>query len=208
MPEPYVIPNPIAIRFDPYNIDQKSQVEEPGKGHYMKAIFDGPVARAIWCGLKSRHITSQYFDEDVLRFTHYLKRELHEDRSTIEDFAALQRSFRAQDPVFAGIWRKEVLEALWPYVSGQQVLQYRSVRPITEIEFSRFLHNWAEELAGREIKTYDRLAPLRHDLELAWSRWPACQTRENAQYILRDLARLALCGLASIESGALELDNT
>ena len=108
-----VIPAQIKLNlaFDPVKSENEA----------VRKIFSDRIARNLWLGIKWRHLTSQYFDDDCLKIADRIKAK------SPKTPAELEVIFRCgQDPIFMEQSEdtRRLAEALLPYVTSESDFRY------------------------------------------------------------------------------------
>lgn len=110
----------------------------------IRKIFGDPIARALWMSVKTGHIVSQHFDDDVVYLSKIIKKHPPKDIEDLKNILlgandpALKTAFRSgeQTPYIAAGYdewlnyetdkakERAHLRALLPYLIGKLEMEY------------------------------------------------------------------------------------
>lgn len=111
------IKNPVELQFDPF--DEKTTKE-------VKAVFENKLARTLWMGIKQKHLTDQYFENQCLNVSEIFKKLGVPD--TPEKLKRiLERNFNTLYNSNT-LYNKKFVEELLPYLSGDKDLEYKIIK--------------------------------------------------------------------------------
>lgn len=105
----WVVPYPVArLSFDP------TAIEDPT----LQRVWDDPLARTIWIGVKYRHLTSQHFPEECLEAAKRIRRLKPTDVTSLK--IAMGMTHGIKEP----FWTQFL-----PYVLGEKQFGFVYERP-------------------------------------------------------------------------------
>nr|MBI4156136.1 hypothetical protein [Candidatus Woesearchaeota archaeon] len=107
------IPNPIVITFNPLDI-------QDDENRLVKKVFVDDIARTLWLGIRSRHITDQYFHQKCLNLADKIRKDGVPNSD--EDLKSLLHRY-----IGYGYASLEFSGKLLPYIKGENKLEYKVI---------------------------------------------------------------------------------
>lgn len=106
----YNIPNPIKLRFNP----------EKSTNPLITKVFEDDIARTLYIGIKIGCLTDDNFPKTCLDTSEYIqKRGIPKSPKELEEI--IYYCFPHHGEGYTG---QDILEALFPYISGEKTLEY------------------------------------------------------------------------------------